>query len=90
MPTPHQASGPGNRAAYIPFFVNNVDCPLDVQLSAGASCHVQVGFGPTIAGNYSGQFAILDNEPDLRHPIGVSGTANPIPVAPAGSGINHL
>ncbi len=51
---------------------------------------MQVGFGPTIAGNYSGQFAILDNEPDLRHPIGVSGTANPIPVAPAGSGINHL
>ncbi|TMD79887.1 MAG: choice-of-anchor D domain-containing protein, partial [Chloroflexi bacterium] len=67
--------------ADIPFFVNNVDCPLSQQLSSGASCHVQVGFDPTIAGNYSGQFAILDNEPGLRHPIGVSGTANPIPVA---------
>jgi len=67
--------------ADIPFFVNNVDCPLSHQLSSGASCHVQVGFDPTIAGNYSGQFAILDNEPGLRHPIGVSGTANPIPVA---------
>jgi len=63
-----------------PWNVTNLDCPLGAQLGGGAQCHIRVDFDPGVAGSYSGQFVIHDNEPGLRHPIGVSATANPIPV----------
>ena len=65
--------------ADIPWNVTNLNCPIGAQLGGGASCHVRVDFDPGTAGSYSGQVVIHDNEPGLRHPIAVSGTANPIP-----------
>ena len=77
---PAQATVLTGFSASAPFFVNNLDCPLNTLLSGGAACHLQVGFAPQSPGSYSGQLVVNDDELGLSHAVSLTGTGLPFPL----------
>jgi hypothetical protein len=80
-------------SAGFPFTVTSFDCPLNVLLAVGTTCHAALAFQPVAAGSFIGQLTINANQANPQV-VGLTGTATALPLSitltvSAGSTFDH-